>query len=223
MKAVILAAGEGRRLRPLTLETPKPLLKIKDKPILEYTLENLPDKVTEVVLVIGYKGDQIKNYFGPEFAGQKIKYVEQPQCKGTYNALACASQFLNNEPFLILVADDLYKKEDLEKLVRYPASVLVYETKNPERFGICLTRENGILAEIIEKPNYPCGNLAHTGACVLNRNIFSEPIIYGANSEELLAPMIGSLAKKHPVKVVQASFWFPIGYPEDLEKAAEII
>jgi len=68
-----LAAGEGKRLRPLTLETPKPLLKIKGRPILDYTFSSLPEKISEVILVVGYKGEQIKNYLGDEFSGKKIK------------------------------------------------------------------------------------------------------------------------------------------------------
>jgi UDP-N-acetylglucosamine diphosphorylase / glucose-1-phosphate thymidylyltransferase / UDP-N-acetylgalactosamine diphosphorylase / glucosamine-1-phosphate N-acetyltransferase / galactosamine-1-phosphate N-acetyltransferase len=223
MKAVILAAGEGKRLRPLTLAAPKPLLKVRGKPILEHTFNNLPDAVREIILVIGYKGEQIKDYFGGEFGGRKIYYVEQLEPKGTFHALFCAKSFLGNEPFLCLVGDDFYRKEDLNRLVSESSAVLVYETFNPERFGICRINPGGFLEEIIEKPQYPCGNLANTGACVLDKSIFKESIIYGSNSEELLAPMIGSLAKKQAVKVVRGSFWFPIGYPEDLKIVEEIL
>ena len=223
MIAVILAAGEGRRLRPLTLETPKPLLKIKNKPILEYTFHNLPDRIKEVILVVGYKQDQIKNYFGREFLGRKIFYTTQESPKGTFNALSCAKEFLGEEQFLGLVGDDLYSKKDLEELVAHPASVLTCETDFPERFGICQSDESGFLNEIIEKPNYPCGNLAHTGAFVLDKKIFHEPLSSGSNGEELLAPMIGSLARKQPIKIVKASFWFPIGYPEDLKSAENLL
>lgn len=223
MQAVILAAGEGRRLRPLTLETPKPLLKIKNKPILEYTFQNLPDKVREVILVIGYKGEQIENYFGKEFAGKKIVYSYQKTPNGTFHALVCAKKFLKGEPFLGLVGDDLYEKADLENLIQHPASVLVRKTNMPERFGICRVDENDFLIDIIEKPNFPCGSLAHTGAFVLNKEIFKELLIRGLNGEELLAPMIGSLAKKQPIKAVRASFWFPIGYLEDLTRAEKFL
>ena len=218
-----MAAGEGKRLRPLTLETPKPLLKIKGRPILDYTFSSLPEKISEVILVVGYKGEQIKNYLGGEFSGKKIKYVFQGRPGGTFHALASAKNLLAPDPFLVLVADDLYKKEDLEELARHPAGVLVFETATPERFGICKIGESGFLEEITEKPDYFCGNLANTGACVLDHAVFEEPIIYGANGEELLAPMIGSLAKSQKIKVIQGSFWFPIGYPEDLEKAEEFI
>ncbi len=223
MKAVILAAGEGKRLRPHTLTTPKPLLKLKGKPILEHTLNNLPNKIREVIFVVGYKGDQIENYFGGEFGGRKLFYVFQPEPKGTFNALACAEKYLDEHPFLGLVGDDLLKKPDLERLVSYNASVLTSETKNPERFGICRVGEDNCLAEIVEKPSYPCGNLAHTGAFVLDKKIFQEPIQYSQSGEELLAPMIGSLAKRAPIKVVKASFWFPIGYPDDLKLAERYV
>lgn len=222
MKAVILAAGEGKRLRPLTLATPKPLLKVRGKPILEYTFNNLPDEVREIILVIGYRGEQIKNYFGEEFGGRKIYYVEQPEPRGTFHALSLAKDFLSDKPFLVLMADDFYKKEDLEKLLDFPNAILTWETLNPERFGISRVSPEGFLEALIEKPSQPCGNLAYTGACVLDKKIFFESIIYGSNSEELLAPMIGTLAEKLPVRVVRASFWLPIGYLEDLDRAEEL-
>ncbi|MBI4992278.1 MAG: nucleotidyltransferase family protein [Candidatus Harrisonbacteria bacterium] len=223
MRAVILAAGEGKRLRPLTSSIPKPLLKVKGKPILEHTFRNLPDFINEIILIIGYRGNQIKKYFGSEFGGKKIIYIKQPEPLGTFHALSCAKRYLNGEPFLVLVGDDFYKKEDLEKLAGYPVSALAKETDIPERFGICKTGASGYLEDIVEKPDYPCGNLASTGAFVLTPHIFAEQIIYGPNQEQLLAPMVGSLAKKMRIKIVNASFWFPIGYPEDLIKAGDLV
>ena len=88
MQAVILAAGEGTRLRPLTYQTPKPLLKVAGKPILQYNLEYLEGLVDEAILVIGYKGDQIKDYFGMQFQGLSIRYVHQKERLGTANAVA---------------------------------------------------------------------------------------------------------------------------------------
>ena len=77
MQAIILAAGRGTRMGELTKETPKPMLKIKNKPILEYKLNALPEEITEVIFVIGYLGDAIKNYFGDFYNGRKIRYVIQ--------------------------------------------------------------------------------------------------------------------------------------------------
>ena len=87
MKAIIPCAGEGVRMRPLTLEKPKQLLEIAGRPILVRIFENLPDEIGEVVLVVGYMGDKIRDYFGDKFLGRKIRYVEQKEKLGTADAL----------------------------------------------------------------------------------------------------------------------------------------
>jgi len=77
MQAIILAAGKGTRLRPLTHKIPKTLVSVAGKPILEHTLQALPPQIKEVVLVVGYKGDHIKRHLGDTHAGRKIIYVQQ--------------------------------------------------------------------------------------------------------------------------------------------------
>ena len=77
MKAVILAAGEGVRMRPLTLRTPKPLLQVAGRPLLEHIIYALPKDINELIVVIGYLGDQIKNFLGNEYHGLKIQYIWQ--------------------------------------------------------------------------------------------------------------------------------------------------
>ena len=84
MQAVILAAGNGTRLRPITNHVPKPMIKIGNKTLLEYNIDNLPSEVDEIIFVIGYLGEQIKDYFGSEFKGKKIKYVEQKELLGIF-------------------------------------------------------------------------------------------------------------------------------------------
>jgi len=87
MKAVILAAGEGIRMRPLTINTPKPLLKIIGKPILEHIIDSFPNEIDEIIIVVGYLKDQIKNYFGSNWKSRKINYIFQKDKKGTAHAL----------------------------------------------------------------------------------------------------------------------------------------
>src|SRR3989344_5644423 len=93
MQTVILAAGKGIRLRPVTLKVPKPLVLLNDRPILEHILNELPKKVDEVILVIGYLGDKVKKHFGNNFLGKKIKYVIQEEQLGTFHALKQAKNF----------------------------------------------------------------------------------------------------------------------------------
>ncbi len=117
MKCVILAAGEGVRMRPLTLVTPKPMIRVLGKPILEHIINDLPEKIDHIIIVVGYLGDQVIGYFGDRCARGKIDYVFQAEKKGTFHALSLCKDLLNDEKFLMLYADDLHGRENLEKCV----------------------------------------------------------------------------------------------------------
>ncbi len=220
MQAVILAAGEGRRLRPLTEDRPKPMVLVGDRPLLEHTLETLPKGINEIILVVGYKQEKIKEYFGDEWRGTRLVYVDQPEPKGTGEALERARPLLDGNPFLMMYADDLFHSDDIALLAAsdYPA-LLVKEHEHPERFGVCDISDDGFLRELIEKPEHPVGNLVNLGPALLHHTIFDMPKVFDARGEHVIAPQIGILAKHTPVKVFTVRFWHSIGYPEDIEKA----
>src|SRR3989344_9562270 len=222
MQAVILAAGKGIRLRPLTLKVPKPMVLLNGKPLLEYTLEKLPKGVDEIILVIGYLGYKVKKYFGTSFSGKRIRYAVQKEQLGTYHALRQAQKFLTDD-FLILMADDIYSRKDLVSLAKNKQAVLARAVKSPsEKIGVCLIR-NGNLSDIIEKEKGIKFKFANCGAYKLDMGIFNEPIIYGPNREEWLSSMVGSLAKKNKIKVVRASKWFPIATVDDLKRTGHYL
>lgn len=226
MQAVILAAGEGKRLRPLTNDRPKPMVLVAGEPILAYTLNILPRCIDEVILVVGYKQEKIKEYFGDEFEGKKLTYVDQPEPRGTGDALARTRHLLNGKPFLMLFADDLYHPYDIAALAAsdHPA-IVVKEKEHPERFGVCHVSDDGFLLELIEKPENPPSNLVNAGPSLLHHDIFDftieEPLL--KNGESCLPEQIGRLAKKRPVRALRARFWHSIGYPEDLVEAERYI
>ncbi len=219
MQAIILAAGEGKRLRPLTDTVPKPMVMVEGRPILEYTLSILPKQIEEVIIVIGYRGEQIKSYFGDSFGRLKLTYVEQKNPKGTGDALRAASPYITSDTFLILQADDLYHPDDLENCIQSTSTILVKEAEHPERFGVCFVGENNRLEHIIEKPETPPTNLVNIGVYFLNNKILEMPEIFLPNGESNLVAQIGALAKQEPIQVIKARFWHPIGYPEDVQSA----
>lgn len=224
MQAVILVAGEGRRLRPLTEDTPKPMVLVGDVPILEYTLSILPESIDEIILAVGYKKEKIIDYFGDEFNGIPIRYVEQKNRLGTAHALALAKDILGEEPFLFLFGDDLYHQDDLVSLVGVgQPAILVKRSDHPERFGVCLVDERGNLKEILEKDPNPPSDLVNIGAYILSSEIFNIPAAKDDRGEELLPLQIANWAKTRPIKVVEAKFWHPIVYPEDVEAAEDLI
>lgn len=222
MQAVILAAGKGTRLRPLTLKVPKPLVLLNNRPILEHTLNVLPDKVDEVILVVGYLGDKIRNYFGDNFRGKRIRYTTQKDQLGTFHALRQAKKFMKGD-FLILMADDIYSKKDLTNLAKSKNAILVKRVKGPsEKFGACLVK-NDCLLDIREKEVGVKFKFASCGAYKLDMSIFNEPIIYGSSGEEWLSSMVGSLARRKEIKIIQANKWFPIATAQDLKKVEKLL
>lgn len=219
MQAVILAAGEGKRLRPLTEKMPKPMINLQGRPIVEYVLAALPPEVDEAVFIIGYKGETIKNYFGVSFLHKKITYIENVEPKGTGYALMQARPLLTSEYFLLLNGDDLYHPEDLKIASLKRPTVFVRRSQTPERFGVCLITNEGFLSSIIEKPENPPSNLVNTGGYVLNHEIFDVPVPVLKNGELNLAEQVGNWAKQRPVYIHEARFWNPINRIEELEEA----
>lgn len=199
------------------------MVEVNGRPILEHSLKNLPKEIDEIVLVIGYLGDVIKNHFGSSFNGLKIKYVYQPEAKGTGDALYRAKDFIKEEAFMLLYADDLYHPADLQECVSDAPTVLVKESEHPEKFGVCLVDKNGMLLDILEKQANPPGNLVNIGVYALDSGIFSVPQVFLLNGESNLAAQIGNWAKTKRIKTVKARFWHPIGYPEDILKAEEYL
>ena len=210
-------------MKPLTDSKPKPMIEILGRPLLHHILDALPDEVDEVILVVGYMANQIKNYFGDSFGRFAIKYVEQKEKLGTGHALHLCKDLLGEDRFFMLYADDLQSKKDLTKLLRYPLALLVRRVKDPRRFGVVAADKSGRILEIVEKPENSTSNLASTGVKVLDSRIFKYPLVQHPNGEYYITYPLAQLAKEHEVIAVRADFWLPIGYPEDLKKAEEIL
>lgn len=222
MQAVILAAGLGSRMGKLTRNTPKLLLKIEEKTLLEHNLTALPDEIDEVILVVGYLKDQIKDFIGDNFLGKKIAYVEQKELLGTGHALAQCKGILHNR-FLVLMGDDLYYEKDLEQMLQYPLSMLVKELKEDypgSKFAHVIMDKEGHPLDIQEKQPGRKGSLVNCGAYVLDERYFDLPLILAGNqtSEYGLPQTMLQLVKQGlEIKLVKASFWHNVTFPEDLQ------
>jgi NDP-sugar pyrophosphorylase family protein len=218
MQCVILAAGKGTRLRPLTETIPKPLVNVAGKPLLDHIVEALPSSVDEIILVTGYLEEQIKQHCGDVYMGRKVTYVHQAVPEGTAKALWLCKDLLKGR-FLFMFADDIHGKDDIARITSYSRGMLTYQTETPEKFGIVVRHPDGTLAEMIEKPEHPPSNLASTGVMVLDTNIFNFSISKEKNGEFYLTDVIEEYAKSYPMAVVEQRLWIPIGYPEDIQKA----
>ncbi len=223
MQCVILAAGKGTRLRPLTESIPKPLVKVAGKTLLDHIVEVLPSAVDELIIVTGYLEDKIKEHCGSEFHGKKVTYITQAEQKGTAHALWLCKDLLKGR-FLFMFADDLHGVNDIARVTSYTRAMLTLTTDTPEKFGIVVRHPDGTLAEMIEKPEHPPSNLASTGVMVLDDNIFKyDPYAVETKGEYYLTDVLREYAKEYPIAVVEQSLWIPIGYPEDIGKAERIL
>jgi len=223
MQAVILAGGKGTRLAPLTDSIPKPLVMVAGKPIMEHTLSILPDEITDVIVIIGYRGKQVEEYFGGMYGNKRLTYVFQSEQKGTGHALLLSRPYLRKGTFIILSGDDLYHEDDLKAVMGEEPMVLVAHSKTPERFGSCVVSESGQLEAILEKQKKPPSNIVNIGAYVLNHEIFDVPVPVLPNGELNLAEQVGNWAKKRPVYVHEAKFWMPVNNPDELKSAENLL
>jgi NDP-sugar pyrophosphorylase family protein len=221
MDAVILAAGLGTRLRPLTLQTPKPLLPVRGRPILDWSLGALPRTVDRVIVVVHYLREQVEDYLRKQSRFREWETVFQEHPQGTGDALrSCRSKIRSNH-FLVLNGDDLYGAADLAALAACPAGLICQPVNEPRRFGIAFLRPDGTLEKLVEKPDMDGTQLANTGAYVFPKEVFEIELKLSARGEYEITDYVSTLATRGPVSVIRASFWMPIGTLEALQKAQE--
>jgi len=179
MKGIILHAGHGTRLRPLTHTGPKQLLPIANKPMSEYCVESIRRTgITEIAIIIGGIGaNKVREYYGDggKF-GIKITYIEQDSPRGIAHAIKLCKDFINNEKFLVFLGDNIIQRDITEFVKDFEtsnakASILLCEVDNPTRFGIA-DMKDGKITKIMEKPKNPPTNLAVTGIYLLSPTIF---------------------------------------------------
>lgn len=159
-------AGKGTRLRPHTHVTPKPLLKVGDKPVMAYILDDLRELgVHQAVLITGHLKEKVEAWMKTEYPDFQAEYVEQVEQNGTADAIRLAEPFVH-EDLLIIFVDTLFDA-DLTVVNRLPADVAgviwAKEVEDYQRFGVIQTDEQGFMRRIIEKPKEPVSKLANIG------------------------------------------------------------
>ena len=233
MKAVLLAAGEGVRLQPLTSNRPKHLIRLGGKPILQHCLEAIKAcGITDAVIVTHYLGDAIRQHFGDgTHLGLKIEYVEQETVLGTGNAAGVAEPFVDGD-FVLIYGDLLFNPEALRCVIglftaENPAAVMaVVPVENPERYGIIELANQNRVESIVEKPipEKAKSNLANAGLYVFSHEIFKKirNVKASVRGEVELTDALSLLMKdgKSVLAVeISKTDWFDIGRPWDLLEA----
>lgn len=223
MQAVILAAGKGTRMKELTQSVPKPMLRVHGKTLIEHKLDALPDDVDEVILIVGYQADVIREYFKDAFGGRRIRYVVQEELNGTAGALWLAKPYLS-ERFIVMMGDDIYAREDVEACLASSGwSVLVEETQTMASGGRMVMDESGHIVDIEEGDHTGKPGLMNTNLLALDPRLFEHPLVPKAQgSDEYGLPqtvLAASKASGIPLVAVHATFWIQVTAPEDLERA----
>jgi bifunctional UDP-N-acetylglucosamine pyrophosphorylase/glucosamine-1-phosphate N-acetyltransferase len=219
MDAIILAAGLGTRLRPYTLNTPKPLLPIQGRPILDWALGALPPAVDRVLVVVNYLADQIVDYLRTQRHFREYVTVLQERPRGTGDALRSCRDHLRGERFMVMNGDDLYGASDLAVLSRCQAGLLIQPVDNPGRFGIAFLKPDGTLEKLVEKPKVDGRRPANTGAYIFPANVFDTELQVSSRGEYEITDYVTALAARQTVQVVEAGFWLPIGTVETWQEA----
>lgn len=229
MKAVILLAGKGTRMQPLTATCPKVMLPVANRPILEHIVAaGVQAGLEGFVFITGYQEKQIKEYFGDGSRwGLEIDYVRQEKQLGTANAIGCARNYVKG-PFLVLNGDMLVSAGDIKAFVsrKEEAVIGVKEVENPKAFGVLKTEGNKVI-KILEKPKNPPTKLANAGIYLFRDSIFdsidrTELSVRG----ELEITTSLQLLIEEGATVGYSSLkteWIDIGYPWDLLKANEYL
>lgn len=209
-------------MRPLTEDTPKPLVEVSGRPLLHHVAQAVPDEITEFIIVEGYLGQQIKDYCGDEWLGRPVTYVHQPEKLGTADALLRCEDKITGR-FLLLYADDLFTGAGLKKLLAHDNALLVMEHAEPERFGVVDVNDAGEVTDLLEKPEDPPTNLVSVGPMVLSQDIFSYEPDTHKSGELMVTSMVRKLAQDKPVYTEEAEFWFPVANPEHIKEAEEVL
>lgn len=227
MKLVILAAGLGTRLWPLTESRPKPLVEIMGKPFLYYLLTNVVKAgYDDIVLIVGYKKEMIEKFL-KDYGFEAKLIVQEKYDEGTAKALYLAKNFVGEEDFVLLMGDNFYSFKDLKNINKDDKYnyIACCRSVSPEKYGV-LSIEDEFVKNIIEKPENPPTNIINVGLYKLKSTIFQEidKIDKSKRGEYEIIDALNSLAERRKLKHYEIKdHWFDFGYPWDLFKLNEFL
>jgi NDP-sugar pyrophosphorylase family protein len=213
MDAIILAAGLGTRLRPYTEKTPKPLLPVQGRPILDWIIGALPP-VDKLVVVVNYLAEQVEEYLKAQKHISNWATVRQEVPRGTGDALRVCKSQITSDRVMVLNGDDLYGVKDLARLASKSAGILAHPVEEPRKFGILFPNTDGTLKELIEKPDMDGRMLANIGAYLFPKEVFDIELPLSKRGEYEITDAVSQLASRAPFHIVEATFWLPIGTVE---------
>lgn len=223
MQTVILAAGQGTRLRPLSESVPKPMLPVASRPIAAHVADAaVAGGADELIFVTGYMAEVVESYFGETYRGVPVSYATQDEQLGTAHAVRAAREHITEE-FAVLNGDNLYDPESIVELFSDGPGIGVFEVPNPSAYGV-LSTDGGRVTDIIEKPDNPPTNLANAGVYLFPaeaREFLDVP--KSERGEHELTDVLARVIETHDVTPVTLERWMDVGRPWELLEANELL
>jgi bifunctional UDP-N-acetylglucosamine pyrophosphorylase/glucosamine-1-phosphate N-acetyltransferase len=221
MEVIVLAAGRGTRMRPLSDTAPKPMLPVGDRPIAARVADTaIAAGAEKVVFTVGYRAAVVEEYFGETYRDVPVEYAQQETQAGTADAVAAAIGHVDG-PFAVLNGDNVYDEANIAELFDRVPAVGYTPVEAPEEYGVIST-DGGFVTGIVEKPDDPQSNLANTGAYAFPesaRHLLDVP--ESERGERELTDVLRRLLGDDDVVGVEFDAWADIGYPWDLLEANE--
>jgi bifunctional UDP-N-acetylglucosamine pyrophosphorylase/glucosamine-1-phosphate N-acetyltransferase len=222
MKCVILAAGEGKRMHPLTYTRPKVMLPIAGKPILEWNLLNARAAgLKEFVFIVSYKSEMVREYFGDgKLWNVKINYVNQGKPLGTAHAIGTVKPFVND--FIVLCGDTIFGINDIKQIAKKGTKIGLVKIDNATEYGIVELKGKHVM-KIHEKMDHPVSNVINAGMYHFNKQIFDyiRKTEKSSRGEYEITDSINMLVNKEPMEGVFLKEWRDVVYPWHLLDANE--
>ncbi|RQH00379.1 bifunctional sugar-1-phosphate nucleotidylyltransferase/acetyltransferase [Natrarchaeobius oligotrophus] len=221
MKAVVLTAGEGTRIRPLSAAVPKPMLPVADRPLAAHTVDAAIDAgADEIVLVVGYESETVEDYFGSTYRGVPVRYALQTEQAGTAHAVDTARDHIEGE-FAVLNGDNLYEPGAIERLFEACPAVCAVEVDQPQHYGVISTAD-GTVTDIVEKPDDPPTNLANAGAYAFPADAKAWlEVPASERGEHEITDVLARVIDEFAVTPVTTERWMDVGRPWELLEANE--
>ncbi|HEC81848.1 MAG TPA: glucose-1-phosphate thymidylyltransferase, partial [Thermoplasmatales archaeon] len=214
MKCVILAAGEGKRMHPLTLTKPKVMLPVANKPILEWNLLNAVDAgINEFIFIVGYKSESVRKHFndGKKW-GIKIEYINQGKPLGTAHAIRIVEGFVDD--FIVLCGDTIFGKKDIKTVMDKENSIGLTKVDDAKEYGVVELDDERVV-RIHEKMNEPLSNIVNAGLYHFNSSIFKfiKKTSKSPRGEYEITDSINMLTQEVDVKGILLKEWRDVVYP----------
>ena len=218
MKCIVLAAGKGTRMLPLTADRPKHMIPVNGRPFVDYIIESLRGAgLTEIAFIVNYKKEVLEAHLNENYPD--VITIDQEKPLGTGHAVLCAQKFVEKEEFIVVMGDNLYSARDVRNVAESIRNVVAgLEVDDPTKYGV-LVSDGPYVTSIVEKPKDPPSSLINTGLYRFTPEIFEllADLKPSQRGEYEITDALNILAHQKKLLLYELKdYWLDFGKPEDL-------